>query len=647
MARKHRNRKPPRRTATRRSQTVPSASKDHLAAVHDPLIGGLRAALRDRDPIAFWGAAVPVVALVDDPEDLADGLPEGVDLLQMFIEVDVAETTALLHMVAALSRDEMTRARARQAARSRRQPVPPHVRGLPELTVTGTRVFSDLAGDNHLLELTLPGQTRVTLVAYVERAPRLYLKDAFFVAEPLNTIQERYLGLMAADGVRAEGAVRDLDPAQSRAALERALGGADAGPVKEPEEGDHWPMCRPLVEFALARLPEGGAGYDAHGYLVGQQDEDLLVGPDGYLEDDEDSWLDDDEDSWLDDEFVDEEVDEFFAEEIDELAGQFVASPQARGLPEQESTPMLAALLMSMAVAAEGDPMHWCEQNVWWVLTDALPRFPMLSEDALGDVTRILPALVTWAHQEVEEDAETTEKVLALTTELLADLPRRWATKEMEVGRLDAATELATLSDEPLTVDLALLVQRVGGVEELHGLGTDPLPAEPLVLDAVPEDLHGVVREIDAALVDGLAEVHADQPSGPEPVLGEEFLTACRRFLVQAAGGDPDALRGRATIGSTAAAIAWVVGRGNGLVGRPAPVRTSELLRVFGVRNTPYERAERLQEAAVLPHSPEDEPPALGSPDLLVASARQEIRDAYERLTAAAAENGWLEDDLT
>ena len=132
-----------------------------------------------------------------------------------------------------------------------------------------------------------------------------------------------------------------------------------------------------------------------------------------------------------------------------------------------------------------------------------------------------------------------------------------------------------------LALALALLVQRVGGVEALHGLGTDPLPAEPLVLDAVPEDLHEQLMEIDAALVDGLAEVHADQLPRPAPVLDEEFLTACRRFLVQAAVGDPDTLRGRANIGNTAAAIAWVVGRGNGLVGRSAPVRSGELTRAF------------------------------------------------------------------
>lgn len=176
MVRKHRDRKhrSPNRTATRRPREVPSTATDLMDPFQSPLMAGLREALRDRDPIAFWGAATSIVVLVDEPGDLV-ALPEGTDLLQTFVDVDVAETTALLHMVAAMSRDELTRARARRAVRERRQPVPPHVSGLAEMTVTGTRVFSDRAGDNHMLELTLPGEVRVTLVAYVERAPRLYL----------------------------------------------------------------------------------------------------------------------------------------------------------------------------------------------------------------------------------------------------------------------------------------------------------------------------------------------------------------------------------------------------------------------------------------------------------------------------------------
>ena len=66
----------------------------------------LRPALRSDDPTAFWVVAAPLVTIIADPSDLSVALPEGVDQLDTFLEVDVAETTALLHMVAAMGPDE-------------------------------------------------------------------------------------------------------------------------------------------------------------------------------------------------------------------------------------------------------------------------------------------------------------------------------------------------------------------------------------------------------------------------------------------------------------------------------------------------------------------------------------------------------------
>lgn len=93
-------------------------------------------------------------------------------------------------------------------------------------------------------------------------------------------------------------------------------------------------------------------------------------------------------------------------------------------------------------------------------------------------------------------------------------------------------------------------------------------------------------------------------------------------------------MRRRASARNTAAAVAWVVGRGNELVGHPpAPVRTTELMRAFGVRSTPSSRADTLMAAALLPQSPTGV--ALGSPNLLVASARADIISQREKLPTA------------
>lgn len=621
MAKKHpaRKRRAPHRSATRRPGAArPTVSQHELH--QDPLMTGLREALREPNPIAFWAEATSVVVLLDEPGDWTDTVPEGIDLLQTFIDVDIAETTALLHMVAAMSKDDLKRARARNAVRERRQPVPPHISGLAELVVTSGRVFGDYAGDNHLLELALPGEVRVTLVAYVQRRPQAYLKDAFFIPDRLETVEGRFRTMFAADGVSTQGAIRSLDPADSRRALEDALAGSDVVPVKQPEDGDQWPMSRPLVEFVLSRLPEGGAGYGADGYIIGQDQDDLLI-PSEFDFQDEDV----DED-WLDDPFGD-------GSEVLELVGSFLASPQARALGgEDDLDPVLAAALLSLASMAEGDPLHWCGMTTRWVLEEALPRSPLLMEpEVVERATRMVPLLVAWAHEESGEDPDVVEEVRAVLPQLLETWPDRWAAQEMEVARLDAVAEIALMTGDPDVFVPVLLQQRVGGAEALDSLDTDPLPVEPLVLDEVPQDLHAKLAEIDAALVAGLAAVDTGHLPHFDPVLDEEFLTACRRFLVQAAVGDPEALRGRASVTNTAAAVAWVIGRGNGLVGGSGPLRATDLMRAFGAKSNPSQRAARLQEAAVLPHAPEGEMLALGSPRLLLGAARQDIWEQHQR----------------
>lgn len=613
MTKKGRNRKHrgPNRSATRRHSAGPAAPSGPPSAL-EPLVGSLREALRDPDPIAFWAHATSIVVLVDEPGELADLLPDGMDLLQTFIEVDLAETTALLHMVAALSRDELTRARAQRAVRGRRQPVPPQVSGLAELTVTGTRVFGDVSGDNHLLGLSLPGEVRATLVSYVERSPRPYLKDAFFIPERLEIVQERFTQLMEAEGTGPDSAVRDVDPAQSRAALKQALAGVTEEQVKDPEPGDHWPMCRPLVEFVLGRLPEGGAGYDERGILIGQDSSHWLVGSDA-------DWFGLGDTPWSDEDGTD-------------LVAEFLASPHAQDLRQDEATSLLVATLLSLACLTEGDPLHWCQQTVRWVVQEALPSSPLLSDDSIVEAAQILPMLVSWAHEEEGTDPATRTIIQEEMSDLLTDLPQRWLDKEMEVARLDARTDLGLLQGTPAEVSRALIIQQVGGATALHKLGTDPLPPESLVLDDIAEDVHGMLREVDVLLEAALDRLQAEQLLRDDVVLGTEFRTACRRLLTQAAREEPEVLRGRATARTTAAAVAWVVGRGNRLVGNGAPVRTGDLMRAFDLKSPPSQRAQRLEAAARLPHAPFGV--AMGSPDLLVASARRSIAAQRDRLDA-------------
>lgn len=617
MTDKHRRRgrREPLRTATRRPRLQNPAPPP---AADNPLLNTLRGALRSPEPTQFWVAAAPIVAILEEPGELGEGLPEGVDMLQTFIDVDVAETTALLHVVAALSCEDLLRARARRALTARAQPVPPHVTGLAGAQIGAARVFSDDFGDNHMVELTLPGEVRATLVLYVTRIPHLYLKDVFVMALPLEQAEEHFARSMAATGFVLEDALRELEPSQARAALEQALAGIRPDVAKDPEEGDQWPMVRPLVEFTLSLMPAGGQGYDDRGLLLGQEPGERLVGggseyaestaddvPHGHDRRDDDGGVGGPgQMPWIDADGTD-------------LSTHFLASPQAADLEESELTAPLVRSLMLLATDREGDPLFWDPDLTRWLLEEVLPVDPIIPSAAINLTPAVLPALVTWAHQVTEVDPGMTEAVHQAMTPLLTDLPARRSDPHTQVARLEAAVDLALDSEDPGLFHAARLAARVGGFETLHELDTVPLPTESLDLAPISPDLHEVVQEIDAQLVDGLDLLG-------EGVLGEEFLTACRRFLTQAASRDADVLRRRASSRTTAATIAWIVGRGNELVGySPAPVRTGELFRAFEVRSTPSQRADSLMRAAVLPHALDDV--ALGSAELLVASAREKI----------------------
>src|SRR5690625_2332891 len=96
--RAHNSRRPHQHESARRHahRTLPASDP----AAQNPLIPMLRPALQDADVTAFWVTAAPLVPmLAEDPGDL----PEGIDLLQTFIDVNIAESTALLHVIAAIS----------------------------------------------------------------------------------------------------------------------------------------------------------------------------------------------------------------------------------------------------------------------------------------------------------------------------------------------------------------------------------------------------------------------------------------------------------------------------------------------------------------------------------------------------------------
>jgi len=179
-----------------------------------------------------------------------------VGLLDTFLEINVAETTALLHMVETMCPDEELRSRARVGMTTRRQPMPPQVSGLEQASVTAALAFSDGVGENLMVELLLPRGVRAVLITYIEWSPVPYMKDAFVIGESMDEVTRTYREIMARDGGSLDELLETVTLTDAGARIRQALNSTPAD-VEQAGFGEQWPMLRHFVEFAVGLLPDG------------------------------------------------------------------------------------------------------------------------------------------------------------------------------------------------------------------------------------------------------------------------------------------------------------------------------------------------------------------------------------------------------
>lgn len=550
----------------------------------------IRTALRAPTPVDFLvtGTMLAAVGLArTEPKDQ----PGWVGLVDSFVLTDLAETTAVLHVMAALTDDDLLRARILRELASRRQPMPTTVTGLAELRVRAAWTMIDPLGDgdNYVLGLEWPGGDQLTFVVYVDHNLGTLVKDAFLVPERVEHVVEHFVTVIAESG---EGAPHPepADVADCRACLEQALVNLDLSPISgheadyvDDDEGGMWPACRTLLDFVITRMPEGGEGYASRHELGGAPSAEAMEG---------------------------------FAQAFE----GFAASPEAAPFRDDtdgeryEATAEAAVHLLAFALAHSGDPLRWSAVTVEISLVDSLAYAPGVSERALDAVAEVLPALIRYAHRVRGVDPRHTESALEAVTRYLVDFEALRREPEAAQERRAGGMLLDELRS-PGALLWNRLIEIVGDPEALDGLDPEPLPDEPLDLAEVPADVHPALLEVSEHL-DRLAA------SAVFPELDVEFRTACRRFLGAAAKREPAVFRRRAKAVNTAAAVAWIVGRNNELVGMaPAPVGTGLLMEWFGIAGPPSSRADSLSRAFGAAHSPWPGV-ALGSPDVLVSRMR-------------------------
>jgi len=600
MARKGRHPKGGRVTpkGTRPAGFEPRRRDDGWVTEPDPwpdvdLFVDLREALQDEEPLRLLTLASSVLTLYDPrerppfgPRDEDPELSREV-FLDSMINVDRVETSGLLAAVAVLTDDEVERHRIGQVLLGRPHRLPTWLAHLDKAEVHRTAVMTDVFGDgeNVLVDVRLPTGHELTAVAYVDHNLGTVVKDAFVIPVGVDGLRAQ----MRTELSDPQLSLDDLPPADARARLDEAIDhGATMFP---PFETDTWPACRPLVEWMVRRLPEGGRGYERPEWSQAARAE---------------------------------------------LIERFLASSFAAGFDDDQRD-LADTLVWFGCDYGPGDPLRWSPVAVEIVLADWIPRKIVAPVEHLAKAPSVLRAFIAFAHAERAMPPDLTAETLAAVDEWEDDYQATIRTSrpqgvdailaamgvpgtdEAWLGADDEGEDEDEDEDEWFASDLE---ERVGGPEALDTLDDAPLPDEPFDWAAVPGDLTERVGEV-LAMCDRCCD----------DLFDVEHRTAVRRVLARVARDGGDALRRRGRADTAAAALCWAVAKANGsLSPRSGGLTQKALVAHLGVQGSPSSRAATLLEAAGFPRV---SPYAvrLGSPAYLVAAERRRIIDQRGRFS--------------
>lgn len=534
------------------------ASRPAFGGVREPsLIADVRRALRSGEPLDVLALVSGVLAAVDErrrrPSDRVTaglgrsapgpaGRPDGVSLgtlVRSFAEVDGPETTALLAVIAQMSDDELVRERARRelAVRAGRlQRLPEWVRRLGDsAALVGVEMVHVLGdGDNVIVGVRVPPRHDLSVVVYIDHNLGTAIKEAFVVPEYIESLTRRMVDTVD-------------DPDMTWRALRVADAGARISEALEqwaitypPPETDTWPACRPLVEWVLRLVPDGGQGYERP---------------------------------------------EWTAAERAELTRRFLASPFGTRHRTAERRSLVDSILWFGTDYGPGDPLRWSPPAVEILLLDWVPGKILAPADELAQVPDVLRDVIRFSHAERGIRPALTDETL--------DAVDGWEPAYQGlIGGGRPGLDAFDLGDRPVAeLMLDSLADEVGGRDELMALDVAPLPDEDVDWDRVADDLRPGVREV-AELCDRWCESVTGPSAG-------EYRTACRRFLTAVAAGDPNVFRRRAKAPSAAAAVCWAVGSANRLFDpRHGGLLVKDLAAHFGVSGAPSSRGRTFLQAA-------------------------------------------------
>ena len=348
--------------------------RTHRAGPGD-LLADVRHRLASGEPVDLLAYVSTLLAAVDPrgespfERERADG-PEHATLptlLESFAGVVLPETTALLATLAELGPDELTRARARRALAARPHQLPGWLDRLGETSVykavESTHVLGD--GDSVLLGARLPGH-ELTAVIYIDHNLGTVVKDAFPAPGPITEVAARMREAADDPDVR----FGDISLADARTRVAEAI---EVGAIMFPPlESETWPASRPLTEWLMRLLPEGGVGY---------------VRP-----------------TWSE-------------ARKNNLAKRFFGSEFGKSLNDDDHRDLLDQFLWFGTDYGPGDPLRWSPVAVEILLADWLPRKIAASPEYLSAAPALLRAFIRFCHAERKIRPALTDETLAAVDE--------------------------------------------------------------------------------------------------------------------------------------------------------------------------------------------------------------------------------------
>ncbi|MFN8030538.1 MAG: hypothetical protein U0Q10_09395 [Dermatophilaceae bacterium] len=562
------NRRTPNRSATR--GRPPVRTHTAMRPEDQELIQGIRTAMR-AEPLALADLMSSVLDALD-PNSVTPGLvdkPTLTQLVESFIDVPLAETTAALMVIATLTSDELLAARIRREIDGRRHPMPLGVSGLDDLRIVSAWAMAipGDVGDDLILGLSAPGVPDSSLLVYIDHRFGTLVKDAFLIDESVPQVVANLSEIALRDGHRANFV--EVSLADARAQVEPAIaayGNIDHG----MPPGDTWPGLRPLLSHLVRLLPEGGTP------LPPRDPADF------------------------------DELEEL-EEDASDLAHDFLSGPfGAPVLGDDPADHDLAHVLAMFALDMLGDELLWTPEIIETLMTSALPT--ILARELYERAPAVLRAFVSYCHDVDGCDQSDTAAALVAVD--------RWEPRYHELrddpeivrARIEALTqEWRQLHREALLTRLS--------PDLVAGLNADPLPDEPL-------DLSGVASDI-ATRVQGIASL-ADVAA--MDLYDVEMRTACRRLIAQVALADPAIFRRQSRDAMTAAAFLWIVAKANDALTDDGNPTVAELMAAFELTGSPSQRAMVLLKAIG-----QEQPAAYGlrlnDPALLTARLRSSWLD--------------------